>query len=690
MTTKTPLFVRKQSGGMFTVANEGETTGNHWWVDSGASAASDAVGFGQNPDSPFATVDYAIGRATANNGDIIHVMPGHSETKSVTGSLLALDKAGLTILGQGEGADRPTLTLSHTGAAMTISAANTLWKNFLIVCGVDSVMAPLTISATDCTLEDIEIRDAAAVEFVTGILTTNAADRLHINRLQYRGDVATGDACTIGIDLAGCDDVLIENSIFDGIASTAFVNFSVAVDNVHVRDCIFNNVGTALSLNVVDTATGSTWDAVDCWDLVGGYAFAGGSGSALAADDLSALAAAVVIVDEFHDVPGANNVLNAQINEVIGNKSDTTAAGAVTTTDTIVAYAKQLVAAAITEAAATVIIDEFHDVPAQNNTLNAQINEVIGNKTDTTAVGAVTETDTIIAYVKQIVADAIAATASLVTIDEYHDVPAQNNTLNAQINEVIGNKTDAAAAGAVTSTDTFMGYLKQIVTAAITDAAAMGTADLGTTESIHGKLGTDTELADNSIYDLLGGAGLKTDTLHDILMGTPGITTWPAAAQAADTVSLAEAIRYITANQLPQLATATSTANLTDGTIFTYTGSIEIIHLIGRMTTVHPAQANTCLLKITADSGTLHNICAAKDLTGLDEGTLLSITGTAANAMLASDGVGALAPGQANSIVATCVTSGTIKTVFGDTGNQNGAIGWEMVWRPLVAGATVT
>ena len=31
------------------------------------------------------------------------------------------------------------------------------------------------------------------------------------------------------------------------------------------------------------------------------------------------------------------------------------------------------------------VIDEFHDVPAQNSALNAQINEVIGNKTDTTA-----------------------------------------------------------------------------------------------------------------------------------------------------------------------------------------------------------------------------------------------------------------------------------------------------------------
>ena len=70
-----------------------------------------------------------------------------------------------------------------------------------------------------------------------------------------------------------------------------------------------------------------------------------------------------------------------------------------------------------------------------------------------------------------ITADVATANAALVTIDEYHDVPAADNVLNAQINEVIGNKTDAAAAGAVTGTDTLVGYIKQLVTAEIASTA---------------------------------------------------------------------------------------------------------------------------------------------------------------------------------------------------------------------------
>lgn len=406
----TKLFVRQQPGGFFSaVDREKFPSGTIWWVGSGVTGASDSAGYGRNPDAPFATLDYAIGNATASVGDTIFLLPGHSETKSVTGSLWALDVIGVKVVGLGQGADRPKFTFSHTGAACTISAASCWLENVVLACGVDSVLAPLTISAADVTLKDVEFRDAANVEFVVGVITSTAAHNLHIDGLIYNGDYATGDACTLGISLVGVDNALIENCRFDGIFSTACINFASAhCHNIHVRNSIFNNVGTALTKDVVDTVTGSTWDVDHCFDLVGGYAFSGGSGSALASGDVSALAAAIAVIDEFHDVPAANNTANAQINEVIGNKSDTTATGAVTATDTLVAYIKQLV----TELQ---VVDEYHDVPAVNNVLNAQINEVIGQKEDAAATGAVTTTDTLVAYIKQIVTDVEAAAVSLAT-----------------------------------------------------------------------------------------------------------------------------------------------------------------------------------------------------------------------------------------------------------------------------------
>ena len=163
------------------------------------------------------------------------------------------------------------------------------------------------------------------------------------------------------------------------------------------------------------------------------------------------VAYAIVRGDASGIVATADNTSNTTVAQVIGNKADATATGAVTTTDSLMAYAKQLV----TELQ---VVDEFHDVPAADNVLNAQINEVIGNKTDATATGAVTTTDTLVGYTKQLVTE-------LQVVDGLHDVPSADVTTNSQMRDVIGNKADAAATDVVTSTDSLMAYVKQLVTA---------------------------------------------------------------------------------------------------------------------------------------------------------------------------------------------------------------------------------
>ena len=69
------------------------TTGNVFFVDSGASLAVDSTAHGDSPERPFATLDYAVGRCTANNNDVVYVMAGHSETLTAD-SAVDLDVAG--------------------------------------------------------------------------------------------------------------------------------------------------------------------------------------------------------------------------------------------------------------------------------------------------------------------------------------------------------------------------------------------------------------------------------------------------------------------------------------------------------------------------------------------------------------------------------------------------------------------
>jgi hypothetical protein len=130
-----------------------------------------------------------------------------------------------------------------------------------------------------------------------------------------------------------------------------------------------------------------------------------------------------------------------------------------------------------------------------------------------------------------------------------------------------------------------------------------------------------------------------------------------------------------------------NTSHLTSGTLFNWTGTIEIVSIIGRITTDTEAASNTCKLSVTPDAQTPVDICTTKDLNHLHAGTMLYITGTLGDAMIGTDVV-AVAISQATKIRATCITSGTITVTYG-TAAKDGAITWEIDWRPLSQGATL-
>lgn len=139
-------------------------------------------------------------------------------------------------------------------------------------------------------------------------------------------------------------------------------------------------------------------------------------------------------------------------------------------------------------------------------------------------------------------------------------------------------------------------------------------------------------------------------------------------------------------NTQPRWVQKQHTSPLTTGNIFTFTGTIEIMLIFGRVTTVVQAQATNTKLSVQNDSLTVYDICANVDATAAAAGSLISITGTAANAaVITANGV--LAPTQASRIVTSCTTSGIIKATY--SAASTGAILWFMMWRPISSDATV-
>jgi hypothetical protein len=287
---------------------------NVFFVNSNATNAYDQADgiHGETWDMPFATIDFAVGRCTASQGDVIIVAPYHAETEASAAALVTCDIAGINIIGLGTGAARPTITLStNTGAiAFTITAANVQLRNFLIVNTKDAVVKAINVAAVaDTTLKDIEIRDnASTTECAIGVLTTNTGSRLMVDGFFYNGFTG-GDACTQAISLVGQSQPVIKNSRFRGNFSLAAVNMAGTLSTgVRVSNCWFECGTTALTYNVVDTITGSYWNALDCFDNVGGYPFAGGKNAAVASYAPSSTSTANFDTTAVSATPSANTL----------------------------------------------------------------------------------------------------------------------------------------------------------------------------------------------------------------------------------------------------------------------------------------------------------------------------------------------------------------------------------------------
>ena len=232
--------------------------GKVFWVsNSTVMLPNQKTGSNSNDGSfnaPFATLDYAIGKCTADRGDIIFLKPGHAET--LTSTSVAADVAGIAIVGLGQGANRPTFNANATASKFAISGANTLVHNLLFTGGFDAVVSMITVSAADVILSKIEIRDVTG-EIVVGLLTTADANRLQVDGFIYDG--AVGDGATAAIAIVGGDRIEIQNFSLDGDFSVAAIDVrTTATTRLWIHDGVFYNRDAAVDTVVKDTITAST------------------------------------------------------------------------------------------------------------------------------------------------------------------------------------------------------------------------------------------------------------------------------------------------------------------------------------------------------------------------------------------------------------------------------------------------
>lgn len=206
-------------------------------------------------NDPFATIDYAVGQCTANRGDIIMVLPGHTETVTAAAGL-ALDVAGIALVGLGTGSDRPTINFTTaTTADMDVDAANITMINFLFTGGIDALVGPIDVNAADFTMLNCEWRDVTG-QATDVILADANADRLLIDGYYHNGAAAAG--ANSAIALTGMDTPVIRN--FKAVGNFAVGAIDCRTTAVVDLDIYNGYIWTKNSadIGIVDTVTGST------------------------------------------------------------------------------------------------------------------------------------------------------------------------------------------------------------------------------------------------------------------------------------------------------------------------------------------------------------------------------------------------------------------------------------------------
>jgi len=238
----------------------GPTTGNVYFVDSGKGI--DADGKGTSSDAPYATIDYAVGRCNANNGDVVVVMPGHAEDLAA-GETIDADVAGVKIVGLGWGSSRPRIDYDGTTASFDIGASGVWIENLTFRPSVATVAIGIDIEAavTDTMIKNCEFLQGEAGdgtdEFVIGIDIKAGCTNTTIDGVKYRHNASANGAASC-IKLTGASDsVTIKNCdlVITGAAAVACINGDTTLST---RIVIDNCMCTSDAEPGIELLTGTT------------------------------------------------------------------------------------------------------------------------------------------------------------------------------------------------------------------------------------------------------------------------------------------------------------------------------------------------------------------------------------------------------------------------------------------------
>lgn len=194
------------------------------------------------------SLNSGLARCRSGMGDIVFVLPGHSESIASADAMSNL-VAGTNIIGVGTGTTRPTFTWSAAAATFLFDVANTRLVNCILnMAGARgsttalTVTAPITVTAAGCGIHGCEINFGVDADQLatTGITFSAAADDFEFTDNFCFGDTAA--EVTTFMQIIGVDRLRMSNNYIAGATSSAAVGIVRFATTASLNIKLENNV----------------------------------------------------------------------------------------------------------------------------------------------------------------------------------------------------------------------------------------------------------------------------------------------------------------------------------------------------------------------------------------------------------------------------------------------------------------
>lgn len=242
----------------------GHPVGQIFYVSSRQGATTND---GLTRSAPLAAITPALALCVDYGSDVVVAMEGHAET--ITGAAgIAVNKIGVTVLGEGRGSVAPTISYSTAvGASFDITAAGARVEGFVFDgTGIDALTSMINVSAAGVSfLRNRLFLGNSTNQATLGLSATAAASHLTIADSTFHGSATAGTTAaillvgsggdTLGI---GVENIRILRNTINGAFTTSVGGIQQTTNdctNLIVMDNTINNVTASSTKAMVFTST---------------------------------------------------------------------------------------------------------------------------------------------------------------------------------------------------------------------------------------------------------------------------------------------------------------------------------------------------------------------------------------------------------------------------------------------------